>query len=240
MKISLLSNSKSPLLGHTIQELLKNKIQIDSIIFDKREESEHTLELYHQRTNGKLNFIPMDQFEGFQVPIFLVDNHNAEEAVQIVNDRHIDLLVNAGTRRILKNNILKAPSIGVLNAHPGLMPQFRGCNNLEWAIYLNEKVGVTVHLMSESIDKGPIILQESLIFKKDDNYYEIRMKVYQLWFRMLARSIIKIISQKDTINDMDLSGEGRYFKKMPKNLLSEIINNVNKGKFKYQLTNLRK
>ena len=130
---------------------------------------------------------------------------------------------------------MNAPSIGVLNAHPGLMPKFQGCNNLEWAIYLDKKVGVTVHLMTEKIDNGPIIIQKSLMFNKDDDYFDIRMKVYRLWFRLLARGINNIISQKYIINDIKQMGEGRYFKRIPNNLLREIIEKTSKGKYKYQL-----
>ena len=59
----------------------------------------------------------------------------------------IDLLVNAGTPRILKSNLLKAPSIGVINCHPGILPDFRGCTCVEWAIYLDQPIGNTVHLI---------------------------------------------------------------------------------------------
>lgn len=53
-----------------------------------------------------------------------------------------------------------------MNCHPGLLPKFRECTCVEWAVYLDEEVGNTVHFMNEKIDEGPIIVQEALHFKK--------------------------------------------------------------------------
>lgn len=45
---------------------------------------------------------------------------------------------------IFDEPLLSVPSQGSINVHPGLLPHYRGCNSIEWAIMHNEKeVGVT-------------------------------------------------------------------------------------------------
>ena len=58
------------------------------------------------------------------VPFFFIKNHNSLENIELINKRGIDLLINCGTPRILKATVLKAPKIGVLNCHPGILPDY--------------------------------------------------------------------------------------------------------------------
>ncbi|TFB11132.1 hypothetical protein E3V55_04310 [Candidatus Marinimicrobia bacterium MT.SAG.3] len=234
MKISLISNLRSPLLGLTLKRILEYDIKIDSIILDSREETQKTLSIWEERTQGELLPIPLYEFEEENIPVLFVKDHSSTVLEQYVSDHKIDLLVNAGTRRILKKNILDAPRIGILNCHPGLLPKFRGCTNVEWAIFLNEKIGNTVHLMTEAIDEGPIILQESLVFDKKDEYHQIRIRVYKNWFDLLARGIRKIIDEEILVDKLEHTVGGRYFKVIEKEKMNKVLEQVSKGKYRYQ------
>jgi folate-dependent phosphoribosylglycinamide formyltransferase PurN len=83
---------------------------------------------------------------------------NSEEAVRMVREHKIDLLVYLGGGGILKPSIIGAPTLATLNAHMGLLPPYRGMNVTEWSLWNNDAVGCTVHLIDRGIDTGDIIL----------------------------------------------------------------------------------
>ncbi len=48
------------------------------------------------------------------------------------------------------------PKIGVLNAHGGILPEYRGMNVMEWSLLQGDQIGVTVHFIDSKIDTGQI------------------------------------------------------------------------------------
>ncbi len=86
-------------------------------------------------------------------------------------DQNIDLLLNtewdifivASYGKILPKYILDIPAKGTLNVHPSLLPRFRGASPIESQILADEReVGVTIMLMDELMDHGPIVAQASI------------------------------------------------------------------------------
>ena len=162
IKIALLSTQKTEILGHIINKFDDYKINIEAIIFDPKLPDKKHFQIWNERTNGEIPFISMDTFEKESIPCYFFQNHSSSITEKFVKEKNIDILVNAGTPRILKSNLINAPTIGIVNCHPGILPDFRGCTCVEWAIYLDKPVGNTVHIMTEKIDEGPIILKESI------------------------------------------------------------------------------
>lgn len=63
---------------------------------------------------------------------------------------------------ILKKDVLTLPDIVFLNIHTSKLPQYRGMNNVEWALYENNSIYVTVHKISRGMDEGDILYQERI------------------------------------------------------------------------------
>lgn len=80
-----------------------------------------------------------------------------------------DLLVSGGYDRVLRESALSIPRIGAINVHPALLPRYRGCWPVYWALYEGETViGATVHEMDLPVDTGAILAQESILLDPDD------------------------------------------------------------------------
>jgi methionyl-tRNA formyltransferase len=74
-----------------------------------------------------------------------------------------DLFIVASYGKIIPKETLEIPKYGSLNIHPSLLPRFRGASPIESQILLDEKiVGVSIILMDEKMDHGPILSQEIL------------------------------------------------------------------------------
>ncbi|MDO9034481.1 MAG: phosphoribosylglycinamide formyltransferase [Methanoregula sp.] len=87
-----------------------------------------------------------------------------------MQDVNADLFVLAGYMRILGASIVKAFPGKIINIHPALLPSFTGLHAQRQAVQHGVKVaGCTVHFVDESLDGGPIILQECVpVLEADD------------------------------------------------------------------------
>ena len=68
----------------------------------------------------------------------------------------------AGYRWLLPPEVLAIPDLGVVNSHPALLPRHRGPYPFAWAIREGDaELGLTLHLMDETFDTGPVLAQGS-------------------------------------------------------------------------------
>lgn len=74
-----------------------------------------------------------------------------------------ELFVVAAYGGILSKTLLDMPAYGTLNIHPSLLPKYRGASPIRTAILNDDRVtGVTIMLMDEKLDHGPILSQETV------------------------------------------------------------------------------
>jgi methionyl-tRNA formyltransferase len=75
-----------------------------------------------------------------------------------------DVFIVASYGKILPRALLEIPAHGVLNMHPSLLPRLRGPSPIRSAILNDEReTGVSVILLDEKMDHGPIIAQKKII-----------------------------------------------------------------------------
>ncbi|EHN09107.1 Phosphoribosylglycineamide formyltransferase [Patulibacter medicamentivorans] len=105
---------------------------------------------------------------GVEHAAFPRDEHPSREARDAaiaawLAAREVELVVLAGYMAILTPAFLRAFPDRVLNVHPSLLPAFPGIRAIEQAVAYGVRVfGVTVHLVDEGVDTGPIVLQEAI------------------------------------------------------------------------------
>lgn len=234
MRVGFLSAIDAPFLSYLIHEFRQQNIPISAVLLDAKLWSEKDYRIYEERTAGRLPPIPLDAFEALHIPFYFVANHSSKLTADLVRELSLDLLVNAGTPRILKTDILNAPSVGIVNCHPGLLPQFRGCTCAEWAVYLDEQVGNTIHFMNEEIDAGPIVLQEGLTFDKKDTYVDVRVKVYEHGNQLLAKGVKMLIVEGLLPSKLPPQTEGRYFGVIETAPMQRVIEKLSQGEYAFQ------
>ena len=77
--------------------------------------------------------------------------------------RDVELVVLAGYMQLLSGAFLDRFRHRVINVHPALLPAFPGLRAVEQALEYGVRVfGVTVHLVDEGMDTGPIVLQRAV------------------------------------------------------------------------------
>ena len=98
---------------------------------------------------------PKDIATFYDIP-YKVIIHNSQETADLVKQYDLDLGIILGAR-ILKPIAFENFNIGVLNMHPGILPENRGLDNIKWAVINNHPQGVTTHLIDDKIDRGKLI-----------------------------------------------------------------------------------
>ncbi|HEX7262901.1 MAG TPA: phosphoribosylglycinamide formyltransferase [Candidatus Dormibacteraeota bacterium] len=103
----------------------------------------------------------------------------------------VELVVDAGYDRIHTRPFLEAYRHRIVNVHPSLLPEFAGSMDaVEQALRSGATVtGATVHLVTEDLDAGPILAQESVPVLKDDTVETLRLRIHEAEHRILPAAI---------------------------------------------------
>jgi phosphoribosylglycinamide formyltransferase 1 len=89
-----------------------------------------------------------------------------------------DLVVCAGFMRILGRPVLEAFPHRVVNTHPALLPSFPGAHAVRDALAYGVKVtGVTVHLVDEGVDTGPVVAQAAVPVEPGDDEASLHARI---------------------------------------------------------------
>lgn len=232
----ILGTLGAPLLGYTLRAFVARGVPVGAVLIDANGFSAKNLAIWEERTAQRLPPIDFSEFASLQIPFYFLTSHNSPEAVALVSRLGLDVLINGGTPSILQESILNAPRLGVLNIHPGRLPDYRGCTCVEWAVYNDEEVCNSAHFMTKTIDGGPVVLSEGYLFSSTDNYVDLRVKVYREGFDLLARAADKVLrggiaAAGSTPQD---SG-GNYYKPISNTLLEEVKKKLDTGRYRYQI-----
>lgn len=94
------------------------------------------------------------------IPVLELGGPNIPDALAAL---HFDAITVACFSRRLPASLLRLPRLGCLNVHPSLLPAHRGPDPLFWIFHDGDEAGgVTIHLMDEGFDTGPIVLRENV------------------------------------------------------------------------------
>jgi methionyl-tRNA formyltransferase len=116
-----------------------------------------------------------------------------EECKLKIRNLRPDLIVVAAYGQIIPKSILDIPRHGCLNVHPSLLPRWRGPSPIQYAILNNDrKTGVTIILIDEKIDHGPILGQREIIIDKDETGKTLYEKLADLGTRLLLETIFRL------------------------------------------------
>lgn len=128
--------------------------------------------------------------EGMGLAVFQPPSINDPEAVEKLRELNLDLLVVAAYGQILKNRVLELPRLGCVNVHASLLPHYRGAAPVAWAILNGERTtGVTVFLMDEGMDTGPILLQRELEIGPEETRGELEARLAQLGGELVLEAV---------------------------------------------------
>lgn len=147
-----------------------------------------------------------------------VVEHNSGCTIELLREERIDVAVISGAR-ILKANVIEAVPGGVINFHPGLLPEGRGLDAMQWAIYEDRPIGVTAHLIDSRVDAGLVLLKREIAVQLDDTVFDLSQRLMDVQSDMLPEALVKL-AQGTT--DLESVGRGNLHRKMPPEIEAQI------------------
>ena len=107
--------------------------------------------------------------KSYNLPEINVRGVNTKEFKNILLRLNPDIVLVGSWGEKIKKEIYDIPKIATINAHPSLLPKYRGPNPYFWTIRNREQTsGVTFHLVDSDFDTGAILAQEEIkIFPSD-------------------------------------------------------------------------
>ncbi len=121
------------------------------------------------------------------IPVIQPASLSGEETIETLASLEPQAMVVAAYGRILPPEMLRIPPVGVLNVHPSLLPRYRGPSPVTEAILNGEsKVGVTVMLLDEGMDTGPILAQKETNVSPEETADQLTRRLFALGAELLT------------------------------------------------------
>lgn len=96
--------------------------------------------------------------------------------------------VCCGFAPILPPALLALPEWGWINVHRSFLPYNRGLDPLQWALVDGTPAGVSIHIMTERVDAGPIIVQREMPLLPTDDYDSLEARADDLVFDLFQEA----------------------------------------------------
>jgi methionyl-tRNA formyltransferase len=113
------------------------------------------------------------------------------EYIQMVKQSKAEVAVSVNWQTVIDQKMLEQFNYGVINAHAGDLPRFKGNACPNWAILSGEKrVVLTMHLMDETLDGGAILLQREFPLRSETYISD----VYQFMSKNIPSMFVEVMN----------------------------------------------
>lgn len=152
------------------------------------------------------------------IPVFQPETLLDKDGLEPITSQHWDLFIVVAYGLIMPKWFIEIPKHGTINLHPSLLPKLRGASPIRTSILEGLKdAGVTIMLMDEKMDHGPILEQEPALFSFPLPGRILDKKLAQQGGELLAKVIPLWLQGKITPQEQDHS-KATYAKKITKEM----------------------
>jgi formyltetrahydrofolate-dependent phosphoribosylglycinamide formyltransferase len=115
---------------------------------------------------------------------------NESRIADAIKERGIDWIVLAGFMRILSPSFIRRFRGRVVNIHPSALPSFPGAHAIRDALEAGaDYTGVTIHIVDELVDHGPIIAQEEVPILPNDTEESLARRIHEVEHRLYPSTL---------------------------------------------------
>lgn len=129
------------------------------------------------------------------LPLLQPGEPRQENYVAALREQRPDLVLVTDYGHILPAAVLEIPPSGCLNVHPSLLPRYRGAAPIQRALMDGvEKTGVSLMLLDEGMDTGPVICQREAAVGGEDDAGILRERLASLAARMVIEELPRYLA----------------------------------------------
>ena len=122
--------------------------------------------------------------------------HFDTELIKILEDYNVEIICLAGFMKVLSKKFIDNFKDRILNIHPSLLPKYKGLNTHARALQSNDTIaGCTVHLVTPSLDGGPVLAQTKVAIQKNETVESLASKVLIEEHKLYPKVLLKFSNQ---------------------------------------------
>lgn len=177
--------------------------------------AENIAKLFHQGNQIRVAVVLCNRknvgvyarMEALGVPVIYIPSavwdNDPSEIVETLRPYDIDLVVLAGFMRTVRPEIINAYKGRIVNIHPSLLPAYGGKgmygHHVHEAVIAagEKKSGVTVHYVTDEIDGGQIVMQQSVDILPEDTAETLEAKIHPVEYSLYPRAIVAALSAQE-------------------------------------------
>jgi len=142
------------------------------------------------------------------VPLIFMNKRNRDRVQGRIAEEPLDLGISINFDQRVPGRILNAFRYGVINVHFGDLPRYAGLYPVYWAWRAGEpRLGLTVHLMDEQFDHGPIVVKHYIENSGAESLFALYRKAFALTNRLINQAIERLRTGRATT---PMEGPGSY------------------------------
>ena len=122
------------------------------------------------------------------VPSCYIKSKDEDLIIRYFKGLDVDYIVLAGWMRILSSKFIQAFPDKIINIHPSLLPKYKGLDPIQRALDNGDEVtGCTVHMVTEELDSGKILMQEEIGIHPHDTIESVTRAVHKAEHRIFPK-----------------------------------------------------
>jgi methionyl-tRNA formyltransferase len=127
-----------------------------------------------------------------------------------------DLIISFGYSHILKSDFIDNCGCPIINLHIAYLPFNKGAHPNFWSFYDGTPSGVSLHLIDEGIDTGPILYQKQIKFDHEKTFAETYKRLKKEIEGLFIENIQSILEKEWTERKQIEKGTLHYIRDLPK------------------------
>ena len=132
------------------------------------------------------------------VPSCYIKSKDEDLIIRYFKSLDVDFVILAGWMRILSSKFIQAFPDKIINIHPSLLPKYKGLDPIKRSLDNGDEVtGCTVHMVTEELDSGKILMQEEIGILPHDTIESVTKAVHEAEHRIFPK----------VLRNLNISGE---------------------------------
>lgn len=174
-----------------------------------------------------------EQISSLDVTHVEVAIHNSEQVMPYLNDLDLDLIIFGGTR-IIRGEILDYPKDGVINSHPGLLPECRGSASPAWSVYHDIPIGSSTHFCDNGIDTGELLMRREVLVKRGMTYEDLCYETLVLAGVLMKEALLHYVAGEwESIRRPQGQSEHPTFRNAPDEVLAVVEQKLSEQTYRH-------
>ncbi|MDR1651368.1 MAG: phosphoribosylglycinamide formyltransferase [Synergistaceae bacterium] len=121
---------------------------------------------------------------------------NEAPIIEALKNAGVSWIVLAGYMKILSPSFVRTFPGRIVNIHPALLPSFPGAHAIKDALEAGaDFTGVTVHIVDEYVDHGPILAQEEVAVIPNDTEDTLAVRIHEVEHRLYPKTLQQLFHE---------------------------------------------